>query len=147
MQKLSERQESDELDFKSEEYNLTNNHGRSRFIKDILALANTPRSNPAHILLGVLEQSGKVVGTPGVTGHPDEAELGRIVAGRVRPTPNFSYRQIEYDGREFGLIEIPVEQPGIILPRADFEVLRINTVYVRRNTENKEVARLNCLLA
>ena len=88
VQALLNRQESDDLDFKSQEYNLTNNHGRSRFIKDIVAMANTPRSNSAYILLGVLEHSGRVIETPGVMAHPDESELGRIVSGRVRETLN-----------------------------------------------------------
>ena len=135
---LLSRQEADDLDFKSEEYNLSNNHGRSKFIKDIVAMANTPRSDSAYILLGVLEQSGRVVGTPGVTKHPDESDLGRIVAGRITPTPKFSYRQVRYDGLEFGLIEIPCIQPAIVMPRADFEVLRKNVVYIRRNTQNIE---------
>lgn len=138
VQALLNRQESDDLDFKSQEYNLTNNHGRSRFIKDIVAMANTPRSNSAYILLGALEHSGRVIETPGVMAHPDESELGRIVSGRVRPTPKFSYRQVEYGGIGFGLIEIPSDQPGIIMPRADFEVLRQSVVYIRRNTQNIE---------
>ena len=101
-------------------------------------MANTPRSSSAYILLGAMEQSGRVIRTPGITEHPDESELGRTVASRVRPTPRFSYRQVEYDGLEFGLIEIPSDQPGIIVPRADFEVLRQNVVYIRRNTQNIE---------
>ena len=38
------RMESDDLDFKSDQYHLSNADGQSRFIKDILAMANTPRS-------------------------------------------------------------------------------------------------------
>ena len=139
VQALLNRQESDDLDFKSQEYNLTNNHGRSRFIKDIVAMANTPRSNSAYILLGALEHSGRVIETPGVMAHPDESELGRIVSGRVRPTPKFSYRQVEYDGIGFGLIEIPSDQlwrllcPVRTLRRSD----RV-WCYIRRKTQATE---------
>ena len=39
---LLDRLESDDLDFKTEQYYLSNPDGRSKFIKDILAMANTP---------------------------------------------------------------------------------------------------------
>ena len=131
-----QRQESDDLDFKSQQYNLKNGYNRSKFIKDILAMANTPKSGSAYIVLGVREQSGKVTGIPGVTDHPDESELGGIVSGKVNPIPRFTYRQVQYGDLELGLIEIPHDQPGISVPRADNGVLRATTVYIRRNTQN-----------
>ena len=134
---LLKRQESNELDFKSQ-YNLSNNYGRSKFIKDIVAMANTPRSESAYILVGVLEQSGKVISIPGVTDHPDESDLGGIVSGKITPTPRFSYRQVQYGDLEIGLIEIPCDQPGVVVPRIDSGVLRGNAVYIRRNTQNIE---------
>ena len=145
---LLNRQESDDLDYKSGQYNFSNEHGKSKFIKDIVAMANTPRSGPAYILVGVQELSGKVRSTTGVTDHPDEAMLGGIVSGKVEPTPRFTYRQIVYDGRELGLIEIPSVQPVPIMPRTDFGVLRRGCVYIRRNTQNTEadktdLARIN----
>ena len=138
IENLLNRQESDDLDYKSGQYNLANNRGKSRFIKDIVAMANTPRSGPAYILVGVQEQSGKVRGTTGVADHPDEAELGSIVAGKVEPTPRFTYRQIAYNGVTLGLIEIPCDQPVPIMPRGDYGVLRRGCVYIRRNTQNTE---------
>ena len=135
---LLDRQESDDLDFKSHQYNLTTNHNRSKFIKDILAMANTPRSDSAYILIGVREQSGRVIGIPGITDHPDESELGRMVSSRADRTPRFTYRQVQYCGVEIGLIEIPSDQPSIVVPRVDSGVLRRNAIYVRRNTQNVE---------
>ena len=139
LEELLNRQESDDLDFKSQQYKLTDNHSRSKFIKDVVAMANTPRSSSsAYILLGVREQSGKVIGIPGVANHPDESELGRIVSGKVKPTPRFSYRQIQYGDLEIGVIEIPSDQPGVVVPLSDSGVLRRNVVYIRRNTQNIE---------
>ena len=142
VESLLARQESDFLDFKSKQYDLRNHYYKSKFIKDIVAMVNTPRSGPAYILLGVKERSGKVVGTPGVSDHPDEAELGRIVSGRIDPVPRFSYRQVSYSGVEFGLIEIPRGQPVPVLPRGDYPkgkgVLRNKVTYFRRNTQNTE---------
>ena len=148
IENLLNRQESDDLDYKSGQYNFDNNHGKSKFIKDIVAMANTPRSGPAYILVGVQEQSGKVRSTTGVTDHPDEAMLGGIVSGKVDPTPRFTYRQIVHDGVNLGLIEIPCDQPVPIMPRTDYGVLRRGCVYIRRNTQNTEadktdLARIN----
>ena len=47
IESLLKRQESDGLDFKSGQCNFADNYGKSKFIKDILAMANTPRSGPA----------------------------------------------------------------------------------------------------
>ena len=138
IENLLARQESDVLDFKSGQYNFNSNHGKSRFIKDIVAMANTPRSGPAYILLGVQEQAGKVRDIAGITDHPDEAMLGGIVAGKVDPTPRLAYRQIMYGEVELGLIEIPCDQPVPIMPRTDFGVMRRGCVYIRRNTQNIE---------
>ena len=134
---LLKRQESDNLDFKSK-YNFDNAERKSKFIKDIVAMANTPRSGPAYILVGVQEQSGKITGIPGVANHPDEAELGRIVSGKVAPVPRFTYRQVPYKVVELGLIEIPCNQPVPVVTRNDYGVLRKGSVYLRRNTQNTE---------
>ena len=138
VQQLLKRQESNELDFKSQQYKLKDSRDGSKFVKDIAAMANTPRSEPAYILLGVLEQSGKVVAIPGVADHPDESELGRLVGGKVTPIPRFTYRQVAYKDLELGLIEIPCDQPGVVVARNDFGVMRRNAVYIRRNTQNIE---------
>ena len=135
---LLDRLESDDLDFKTEQYHLSNPDGRSKFIKDILAMANTPRSDPAYIVIGVREESGRAVDVPGVSHHPDEADMGTIVSGRVSPSPRFLYRQVQYGNLELGLIEIQKDQPDVLVPRADFGVLRKNAVYIRRNTSNVE---------
>ena len=135
---LLERHESDDLDFKSGPYSFRDDRGKSKFIKDIVAMANTPRNGPAYILVGVQEQAGKIFGTPGVEDHPDEAELGRIVQAVVDPAPMFSYRRVQNEPLDFGLIEIPCGQPTPILPRKDYGVLRRKSIYVRRNTQNTE---------
>ena len=148
IESLLKRQESDDLDFKSDQYNFDDSNGKSKFIKDIVAMANTPRSGPAYILVGVQEQSGKVRGTTGMTDHPDGALLGGVVSGKVYPAPRFTYRQIVHDGVKLGLIEIPCDQPVPVMPRTDYGVLRRGCVYIRRNTRNTEadktdLARIN----
>ena len=138
VEELLGRLESDDLDFKQDQYHLAENRGKSNFIKDVLAMANTPRSRPAHILIGVREESGKAVEVLGVSHHLDPSELGRTIAGRVLPMPRFEYRIVRYESVELGIIEIATDQPDVFVPRIDFGVLRKSTVYVRRNATNVE---------
>ena len=101
-------------------------------------MVNTPRDGPAYILVGVQEQSGRVTATPGVAYHPDESELGRIIQSRLEPAPRFSYRRVQHDHLDIGLIEIPCDQTVAVLPRNDYGVLRRKALYTRRNTQNTE---------
>ena len=137
IEQLLTRQESNDLDFKSEQYSLDNDKKKSEFIKDILAMANTPRDKSAYILLGVRENAGKATEPIGVSNHHDESALLNQVAGRVRPTPKFSYRQISYKGVELGIIEIPATQPGgPFVPLRNFGVINEGAVYWRVNATN-----------
>ena len=136
VQRLLERQESDDLDFKSEQYRFDSDRQTSEFIKDIVAMANTPRSEPAYILLGIREEKGKVVESPGVDSHHDGANLGGIIERKVDRRPQFNYRQVPYQEVEIGLIEIPADQPRPIALRFDYGVLREGAVYFRKNTAN-----------
>ena len=102
---LLQRREADDSDFKSEQYRLDGDHEKSQFIKDIVAMANIPGAGSACIVIGVLERAGKVTNVPGVSEHPDEAESRGIVAGKVDPTPGFSYRQVTWKKVELGLVE------------------------------------------
>ena len=142
---LLKRRESDDLDFKAAQYDLGSKKGKSKFIKDIVAMANTPGIGDSYILVGVKEQPGRSTEVPGVTEHPDESELGRIVQGVVQPAPRFSYRQVKYGQSDIGLVEIPGGQHGPFLPRKDYGVLRRKGVYVRRNTQNTEADREDLL--
>jgi hypothetical protein len=45
--------ESPTLDFKQEPFRLDNDHFKSKFIKDILSMANTPRDETSYIVIGV----------------------------------------------------------------------------------------------
>lgn len=135
---LLKRQEADDLDFKSEQYRLDNNQKKSQFIKDIVAMANTPRAGSAYIVIGVAERAGKITDVPGVNEHPDEAELGRLVSSKVSPSPIFTYRRILYNGIELGVIEISRDQSVPIVPRSTYKILHSGCVYIRRNTENIE---------
>ena len=113
---LLARTESDVLDFKAAPYHLGNENGDSKFIKDILAMANNPKDGSAYIVLGAREEGGIVVDVPGVAHHPDAADLGKVVSGKVSPSPRFTYKRLQHREVELGLIEISQDQPAILIP-------------------------------
>ena len=146
--KLLQSQESNELDFKLEQYRFDNDYLKSQFIKDIVSMANTIRSGSAYILLGVKGRLNLDHEVKGLSQHHDEANLLGILKSRVAPTPRFTYRPIRYGLHQLGIFEISHEQPGVIMPRADFGVLRNGAVYIRKNSmnceaESDDIARLS----
>ena len=72
-QQLIRRSEGQTLDFKEDGYDLKNS--RNKFIKDVLAMANTPREQPAYIVFGVrwTPESGSTV--VGLERQLDDVEL------------------------------------------------------------------------
>ena len=121
---LLQRREAGDSDFKSEQYRLDSDHEKSQFIEDIAALADTPGAGSAYIVIGVLERAGKATNVPGASEHPDEAELGGKVAGKVDPPPGFSYRQVTWKKAEPGLVEIIRDRPAPMTSRTDHGVPR-----------------------
>ena len=101
---LVKRAENETLDFKENGYDLQNFRSRNNFIKDLLAMANTPRDLPAHIIFGVrwTPESGSVV--VGLKHQLDDAELQNALGhNRVQPNPRFSYTPLEFEGKQVGI--------------------------------------------
>lgn len=138
VESLLSRQEIDVLDFKRDQYRLETDRQKSKLIKDIICMANTPRSGSAYIVVGVETDKGRPTKVVGTNEHPDPAEFQRMVAGRVNLTPRFAYTVVDYLGVQLGLFEIPLERNVPVLPRINFGILRRGTVYTRRDGENVE---------
>ena len=145
-QQLIGRSESQTLDFKEAGYGLKNS--RNKFIKDVLAMANTPREQPAHIVFGVrwTPESGSTV--VGLEHQLDDVELQHAFGeDRVHPIPGFTYIPLRFRGKQVGVLEIPVGKDGPYMPIKDQdrkrpksssydEGLQASTVYYRRGTQN-----------
>ena len=135
LQELLGRSEGETLDFKEEGYDIK--VSRNGFIKDVLAMANTPRERPAHIVLGVrwTPESGSIV--VGLQSQFDDAQLQDAFGqDRAQPVPRFTFTPFEFEGKQVGVIEISVERNGPFLALKDFEGLQAGTIYYRRGTQN-----------
>lgn len=145
-QKLIRRSEGETLDFKEDGYDLKNS--RNKFIKDVLAMANTPREQPAYIVFGVrwTPESGSTV--VGLERQLDDVELQhKFGENLVQPIPRFTYIPLRFEGKQVGVLEIPVGKDGPYGPITDQdkkrqdsssydERLQAGAVYYRRGSQN-----------
>jgi len=110
LNQLFTRSEAETLDFKSEAYNLKEK--RHEFIKDLLAMANTPREGDAYIVLGVRWTPEKGCTVVGLDRHEDDADFQNALKNIVQPRFRFTYTPCEHNGNKIGLLTIPVGDDG-----------------------------------
>lgn len=137
---LLHRAESESLDFKRDQYPFVGGDERkkSELLKDILAMANSWRSEPARILIGI-DASVTPPQVVGITDHLDDAMLQQFVHGKTQRPLKFSYYVTELKGRSVGVIEIPIQARPIYLRKA-FGKLCANKVYFRRGSSTGEAS-------
>jgi hypothetical protein len=126
--------ESEVLDFKRDQYPLTDKNKKSELIKDIVAFANSWRTTDAYILIGVDEI--KVAGRStvvGITTHLQDSDIQQLVNSKTNRKVSFLYEPMSFKGLEIGVIKIPVQERPTVLT-ANFGGLLKETVYVRRGS-------------
>src|SRR5882757_930335 len=112
-QELLKRCESDTLDFKATQYEFSGvdkpaqDRKRALFVKDILCMKNTPRDEPAYIVLGVKNNSDSSKDLVGLSQHHDDADLQSKLQTWVFPHPKFGYTVVKHGGKDFGAITVP----------------------------------------
>ena len=113
-----------------------------QFVKDVIAMYNTPRDEPAYIVLGVDKHLDNTYTVIGVDPHIDDAELTNMFNGWIFPVPRFRYEPAAFDHVTIAIIIIP-PNPGVgpclplnDLPRPQDAVLRQHQLYTRRNSQN-----------
>ena len=141
---LIKQPEGNTLDYKRAWYDLSKTH-RFKFIKDVLAMANTPREDPARIVMGVdwSAESGSTV--VGLDEQPDDANLQEIFPReRIQPAPAFHYHPLRFLGKQVGILEIPIGGDGPCMPLDDLEKvgnvykLQKGAIYYRNGSQNDQ---------
>lgn len=139
LRELITRSENRPIDFKAQPHRLDNEHFNSEFIKDVLAMANTPRDEAAFIIIGVKLREDGSRDLLGVKEHPDDADLqDKLNLARVEPRPNFIYQPVTLDGKSYGVVEIPLVRDGPYFATRDYGTIKANRLYFRRGTKNDE---------
>ena len=129
------RPEGETLDFKRDQYKLTNNDEKSELVKDILAFANTPREDEAFILIGVNDGKGSRAVLRGIppADQLDDANVQGLINGKTNRRVEFVYEPFVYAGLTFGVLCIQ-PQDGFRYLEQDFGKLKRNHLYVRRGS-------------
>ena len=133
---------SDEIrktDFKRDQYRLDNESLKSKFVKDILCMANAPGGD-GYIVLGVKSEKGKPREVIGISGHHDSADLAGIVNGVVEAPIQFEYHTIKYKGRDCAIIHVPSSIGRPHWTKRDFGILKKHVFYTRRASGNTEAS-------
>ena len=135
---LLSKPESDTLDFKSEQYKLSDNESKSKFIKDILAFSNTKRSSAAYIFIGVDINKINKRNLITIDKQYDDSLFQSLIKDKINPIPKFLFYHVEHKGIMLGIFRIEVGLQRPYKPTKDFGILRKGTIYIRRGSTNEE---------
>lgn len=127
------------VDYKAQQYNLSDLRHKSLFVKDILCMANAPVGD-GYILLGVKSEKGKPRKVCGIDSHQDSSDLEQVVAGVIEEPIHFDYYSLTNEGHTCGLIHIPASKARPHWPKKDFGVLKKHVFYTRRASGNREAS-------
>ncbi len=136
---LLKTDESRKLDFKEAQYRLDNVDPKSKFVKDVLCIANAPGGD-GYILLGVKSDRGKATEVVGISDHHDSSDLEQLVNGIVAPPIQFEYFTLTYQGKSCAFIHIPESKARPHRPRRNFGVRKEHIFYTRRASGNREAS-------
>ncbi len=137
LQKLLSLPESETLDFKAKCYNLSNGQHKIAFAKDLASMANTPREEDAHIVLGVKKRLDGSFKLLGVDHQIDDADLQSVAASYLEPVPRFNFQPVRYCDVLLGIVTIPANQQYPVSPRVTRgSSLVEGVIYFRRGSMN-----------
>jgi hypothetical protein len=131
--------ESDSLDFKQEQYRFieATENEKSEILKDIIAFANAWRKTDAYILIGIREIKGGRSHVVGISQQLDDASLQQFVNSKVQKPISFSYIPFNYEEKQIGIIQIPIQERPFYL-RQKYGRVKPQTVYLRRGSSTAE---------
>lgn len=100
LKKLLSQDEGEFLEFK-ESIDLKTKEGKGKFIKKMLALANSTIDR-SYVVIGVEDKTKKPIGCSDLR----EEQLQQILSNYCRPPINFKFHLVNYAGVQLGVIEI-----------------------------------------
>lgn len=127
--------ESDIIDFKEKSY-FSNPVKTLDFLKDLLAMSNTVRTESAFIIIGINDNCQKV----GIPKEEilDPSKVQALVKDKVNTIPLFRSYPYYEDGLAFHIIEIPTcWYPAPCVPLKTSGSIERKEIYIRRNSSNE----------
>lgn len=134
--------ESSHLDYKREQYSFVGatDSEKEKLLKDILAMANSFRSQVAYILIGVAQQesgAGEIKGIP-QSSYIDDAKLQQFVNEKTNRLIEFQSYSVPVDDKKIiQVIEIPIQKQRPYYLRKQFGSINKNTVMLRMGSSTR----------
>ncbi|MBC3956163.1 AlbA family DNA-binding domain-containing protein [Pseudomonas triticifolii] len=118
---------------------------KANILKDFLAFANTRRTTPAYILVGIEDGTREVIGID-PDGDQGDADMQQFLISNVNRPIRFSYRTVNYACKILGLYTIEA-QPRPFHAKKRLADVEPHHVYIRRGSSNglaslDEIARM-----
>tara|TARA_R110001592_G_scaffold363341_1_gene684409 strand:- start:23304 stop:23735 length:432 start_codon:yes stop_codon:yes gene_type:complete len=113
-------EESNTLDFKSEQYKFVKAQDceKAELLKDVIAFSNAWRRTDAYILIGVREVKGGKSQIVGISDDLDDAQLQQFVQSKINKPINFSYITMEIEEKKIAVFHCHVH----LIPRRKGDV-------------------------
>ncbi|MFC7526963.1 RNA-binding domain-containing protein [Parapedobacter sp. GCM10030251] len=139
-EELIRRPEGYILDFKETSYQFGGRNEDEKFIKDLISFSNTIRQQSAYIIAGIREGDNQTE-LIGIAHFADDAIFQQKAKDKIWPKPVFSTYKFPYQGKLFGIVEIPIH-PHVnpLTPTRQLKGLEPGVIYLRRNSSNSEAA-------
>lgn len=132
---LVESPKSSLLHFKKDVYDFVNDRhfvNTAKMVKDIISLANTIRNESAYIIFGVSGKTENSLKLIGIENEVTNELLQEKIQNKVFPKPIFTYYEIEFNEKRFGVLEMPVHKyEAPITSRIHLKGLARSKVYYR----------------
>src|SRR6185437_7500338 len=126
------------VEFKSEQYF---KNGFTAFIKDMMAMANSPVAGKKYIIIGVAEKGGNkdLIGLS----HPldDSANYYQAIHAAIEPEIQFAVKTVNVDGKEFGIFVIEGNGDRPYMMKKDTGTLKKGDCYVRKGSSQDRLIR------
>lgn len=136
--RLLARHEGPTLDFKGEDYDFGNTYKKGEFLKDVLAMANTPRDTDAYIVLGVKKHRDGSYDLHGLPIVRDDNDYQQQLSA-AEPTPGVHFEPVQYDGKSYGVITITASRRALFRSTKDVGPVKKGQLYWRSGSKNIDV--------
>lgn len=135
LQKLRQLLRTDEgfkLDFKLR-LNIEKDEDKKEFVKDVIAIANTPGGR-GYIIFGIEDKTRRIVGMDKIPSNVEE-RIQQIIANRSTPPVPVYFELIEISHRKVGILTIFKSQ------QVPHQMIQTGAFYVRRGSTTDKASR------
>ena len=129
---LLKTDEGFKLDFKLK-LNLAVDSEKKEFVKDVIAIANTPGGR-GYIVFGIEDQTRKVVGLENIPEHIEE-RIQQIIANRATPPVPVKFELLEIEGKKVGVVTIFRSM------QVPHQMIQTGAFYIRRGSTTDKASR------